>query len=75
MRKKIKVYKTHPQHLYWKDVESGDLLRIEPINGKYNVLHTIKNGREIGAWIYGFLVHPSYQEITQAEYEGNIKLS
>ena len=71
--KQPKFYKSRPKHLYWKDVESGDLLRIEPVNHHLNVLHTIKAGREIGAWIDGFILHPVYVKITQAEYEKNLK--
>jgi len=68
-----KFYKSRPKHLYWKDVESGDLLRIEPVNRYFSVLHTIVGGYKRREWINGFILHPEYVKITQAEYEENLK--
>jgi len=67
-----KYYKSHPKHLFWKDIDANEYLRIMPIAKTINVLYVIKNGEEQGAVIYGFILYDSYKKINELEYRSQI---
>ena len=52
-----KYYKSHPKHLFWKDIDANEYLRIMPIAKTINVLYVIKNGEEQGAVMYDFILY------------------